>query len=59
MSEFKKYTNFAALKSDTKPDKAASPKDNKLMAEFEAFMNLLQHEFSIKKTKSTGGKRLG
>lgn len=58
MSEFKKYTNFEALKSDIKPDKSASPKDNKLMAEFEAFMNLLQHELSIKKTKAARGKQL-
>jgi hypothetical protein len=59
MSELKKYTNFEALKSDIKPDKAPSPKDNKLMAEFEAFMNLLQQEFSLKKSKATRGKQPG
>ncbi len=58
MSELKKYSNFEALKSDIKSDKAASPRDNKLMVEFEAFLNLLQHEFSIKKTKATRGKQL-
>ena len=58
MSKLKKYTGFEALKSDIKQDKAGSPKDNKLLLEFEAFLNSLQREFSInKQSKGDNGKQ--
>ncbi len=59
MSKLKKYTNFEALKSDAKPDKAVSPKDEDLLAEFKSFITLLQQQFSTnQQTKSTRGKQI-
>jgi hypothetical protein len=52
MSELKKYTNFEELKAETKAAKKDSLNE-KLMVEFEAFMHLLQHEFSLKKQVET------
>ena len=44
MSKLKKYSNFEDLKSDIKPDKPVSEKDNKVLVEFEAFLKLLQQQ---------------
>lgn len=58
MSKLKKYSTFDDLKSDIKPAKAASKKDNKLLIEFEAFLNSLQQAFSTnQQKKGTHGKQ--
>ena len=58
MSKLKKYSNFEDLKSDIKPDKPASEKDNKVLLEFEAFLKLLQRQFSSnEQKKETHGKQ--
>lgn len=48
MKKLTKHTNFKALKAEVK-NKKASPKNKRLLSEFEEFLNLLQNEFSAKK----------
>ena len=59
MSKLKKYTNFEALKADETTDKAAFAKGNKLLLEFEAFLNSLRRQFSTnQQAKGTHGKQI-
>ncbi len=58
MTKLTRYTNFEDLKSDAKSDETASIKNNKVLLEFEAFLNLLHDKFSVKKkTKNANGKQ--
>lgn len=59
MSKLKKYSTFEDLKSDIKPDKPASKKDNKVLLEFETFLNSLQRQFSGNgQKKESNGKQV-
>lgn len=58
MGKLKKYSTFKDLKLDIEPDKSASKRDNKLLLEFEAFLNSLQKQFSSnEQKKETHGKQ--
>ncbi len=57
MAKLTRYTNFEALKSETKTRKVNATTGKKLHLEFEAFLHLLQDEYSKKKnTKISHGK---
>lgn len=58
MVKLTRHTSFQDLKLETKTVNTTTIKKEKLMLEFEAFLNLLQREFAIKKkTKTANGKR--
>lgn len=57
MAELKKYKSFETLKLNEKSVSANLPK-NPIFSEFEAFLKLLQNEYSNKKkTKADHGKQ--
>ena len=59
MAKLTKYASFEDLKSEMNSCKTTSGKEKKLMSEFEAFLNLIQNEFSIKqKNKTVYGKQV-